>query len=169
MIDLHIVYIILSIIINFILQSTLLPYFNIFGVVPNTALIMVVIISLAKGKYYGGVSGLIIGLLQDIMFSNAIGINAFIFFFAGYLIGFIEDTFARDNIINPIIFTATTTIYYNIMYSLFIYFLGRSISFETVVKSVFSIEVIYNSVVSILIYKIFQKILSEPSIRFGRR
>lgn len=161
--------IVLTIIINFILEGTILPYFKIMGVVPNTALIIVVIISLAKGKYLGGIFGIFIGLLQDIIFSSTIGINAFIFFVAGYFIGFIEDTFARDNIINPIIFTGLTTVYYNIMYSLFMFFLSTHITFIDAVKSVFSIEVLYNSVVSILIYKIFQKIFSEPTIRFGRR
>ncbi len=161
--------IVITIIINFIFQGTILPYFEIFGVVPNTALIIVVILALAKGKYYGGFYGLIIGLIQDIMYSSVIGINAFILFFAGYFIGFVEDTFARDNIINPIIFTAITTIYYNILYSIFLYFLSRNISFITAVKSVFSFEVIYNSIVSIGIYKLFQKIFSQPTIRFGKR
>lgn len=161
--------IVITIIINFIFQSTILPYFEIFRVVPNTALIIVVILALAKGKYYGGFYGLVIGLIQDIMYSTVIGINAFILFFAGYFIGFIEDTFARDNIINPIVFTALTTIYYNILYSLFLYFLSRNISFVTAVRSVFSFEVIYNGLVSIAVYKLFQKIFSGPKIRFGKR
>lgn len=161
--------IVLTVIINLIFQSTLLPYFEIFGVVPNTALIIVVVLALAKGKYYGGVFGLIIGLLQDIMFSVTLGVNGFIFFFAGYFIGFVEDTFARDNVANPIILTALTTIYYNIVYSLFMYFLSINVSFNLAVKSVFSLEIIYNCLVSIVIYKLFQKIFSEPRIRFNRR
>ena len=72
--------IVLTVIINLIIQSTLIPYFEILGVVPNTALIIVVVLALAKGKYYGGVFGLIIGLLQDIIFSVTIGVNGFIFF-----------------------------------------------------------------------------------------
>ena len=111
--------IILVIILNLIIQSTILPYFSIMGVVPNTSLVLLVLISLAKGKVYGSVSGLIIGMLQDIMFSVTLGINSLIYFLIGYFIGFIEDTFARDNIINPIIFTASSTMFYNIVYSIF--------------------------------------------------
>jgi rod shape-determining protein MreD len=161
--------IILTIIFNLIIQSTILPYFEIFGVVPNTALIIVVVLALAKGKYYGGVFGLIIGLLQDVIFSVTIGVNGFIYFFVGYLIGFVEDTFARDNIVNPIILTALATIFYNIVYSLFLFFLSINISYISAVKSVFSLEVIYNSIVSIIIYKLFQVIFSEPKIRFRKR
>lgn len=161
--------IILMIIINFIFQSTILPYFEIFRVVPNTALIIVVVLALAKGKYYGGFYGLLIGLIQDIMFSSVIGINAFILFFAGYTIGYVEDTFARDNILNPIVFTFLATVYYNILYSLFQYFLAKDISFIVAVKSIFSFEVIYNCLFSIVIYKLFHKIFSGPKIRFGKK
>jgi len=161
--------IIIIMIINFIFQGTILPYFEIFGVVPNTALIIVVIFALAKGKYYGGFYGLIFGLIQDIMYSPVIGINAFILFFTGFCIGYVEDTFARDNIISPIFFTSVATVCYNILYSLFLYFLSRNINFTTAVRSVFSFEIVYNSIVSIAIYKLFQKIFSGPKIRFGKR
>lgn len=156
-------------IINFILQCTILPYFEIFGVVPNTALIIVAVFALAKGRYYGGFYGLVLGLIQDIMYSPVIGINAFILFFVGFFIGYVEDTFARDNIFNPIFFTSLATIGYNILYSLFLYFLSRNISFTTAVKSVFSFEIVYNSIISIGAYKLFQKIFSGPKIRFGKR
>lgn len=161
--------IILTIILNLILQSTILPYFAILGVVPNTALIIVVVLALAKGKVYGGIFGLIIGLLQDVMFSLTIGVNGFIYFFIGYFIGFIEDTFARDNILNPILFTALGTIFYNITYSIFMYFLSRHLTFIDAVMSVFSIEVVYNCIVSIIIYKLFQNVFLEPKIRFNKK
>lgn len=159
----------LTILINLVIQSTILPYFEIFGVVPNTALIIVVVIALAKGKYYGGLFGIIIGLLQDILFSLTLGINAMIFFFIGYFIGFVEDTFVRDNMVNPIIFTGLGTIFYSIVYSLFLYFLSREISFIDAVNKVFSLEVVYNCVVSILIYKMYQLLFTQPKIRFGKR
>ncbi len=159
----------LTIIVNLILQITILPYFEILGKVPNTALIIVVIIALGKGRYYGGLLGMLIGFLQDILFSTAIGVNAIIYFFAGYLIGYVEDTFARDSLINVIIFTALATIYYNISHSFFMYFLNRHITLADSVRSVFSFEVIYNLVVSIIIFKILQRTIAEPKIRFNKR
>lgn len=167
--NLSILLILLTIICNLILQSTILPYFEVLDVVPNTALVIVVVLALAKGRYYGGFFGVLIGLLQDVIFSMTLGVNSFIYFFVGYFIGFVEDTFARDNVINPIIFTALSTIFYNIMYSLFMFFLSRNVTFNDAVKSVFSIEIIYNCLISILIYKIFQIIFSEPKIRFNKR
>ncbi len=66
---------------NFILQSTVFSQISIFGVVPNTGLIIIVTIALLKGRRIGGVVGLLVGLLQDIIFSPVIGVNGFIYFF----------------------------------------------------------------------------------------
>jgi rod shape-determining protein MreD len=159
----------LTIIINFILQSTILPYISILGVVPNTTLVIVVIISLLRGKYYGSFTGLIMGLLQDIIFSPVIGVNGFIYFFIGYFVGLGENRLSKDSVLIPILITIVSTLFYNFAYYVFMFFLSREILFLPLVKNIVPIEVLYNSLVSIGIYKIFSKILIVPSIRFGRR
>lgn len=154
---------------NFILQSVIFPKFQVFGQVPNTALAIVVVIALSKGRIYGGIIGLIVGFLQDILFSMTIGISAFILFFIGYLSGFAEDSFARDNAMNPIIFTFLGTLIYNTLFALFMFFLSRGITLESAVKSIISFELALNSIAAFLIYKLFKKIFSRPQIRFNRR
>jgi len=161
--------IVLSIIANFVIQGAIMPYFRIFGKVPNISLVLIVIFSLAKGKYYGGIIGLIVGLIRDILFSTSIGLNALIYFFIGYLIGFVEDAFARDSIISPVVLTIISTVVYNVLYSTMLYLLRWDTSLEFTVKSIFSFEIIYNAFVSIIMYKIFQKIFSQPRIRFYKR
>src|SRR5699024_4173712 len=99
---LNMIIVLLIIIINFIFQSTILPGLSLFGVVPNTGLIIVVLISLLRGKRIGSIAGLLIGLLQDIIFSTVIGVNAIIFFFIGYIIGMNEGKLAKDNILIPV-------------------------------------------------------------------
>ncbi len=159
----------LIIIINFILQSTILQYFNIFNVVPNTGLVIIVVIALLKGKRAGSIVGLIAGLLQDIIFSPVIGINGFLYFFIGYLVGMTENKLSKDNILIPFIMTLISTICYHLFYYLFMYFLSYNISLLIFFKDVVIIEMIYNSFISIILYKWFSKIFVIPSIRFGRR
>lgn len=159
----------ITIIVNFILQSTVVPYFQILGKVPNISLVLVVIYSLARGKYYGGIIGLIIGLIQDILFSVSIGLNAIIYFFIGYLIGNVEDAFARDNIISPLVLTIVATIFYNAVYSTMVYFLGWDTSLEIAARSIFSFEIVYNAIISVFVYKLIKKIFSQPRIRFYKR
>lgn len=161
--------IIVMVLVNFILQTTILPSFSIFGVVPNTALILIIIISLNKGKYYGGFVGMAIGIIQDIIFASTIGINAFIYFFIGFIIGALENTMARDNIVIPVICAFLGTIFYNVMYFLFLFFLSREVPFALFMKDVLLIEIVYNSLLTIIIYKIIGKIFVEPTLTFGKR
>lgn len=164
------IFLILSmVLINFIFQSTVLPYFSILGVVPNTALILVILISLDKGKYYGGFTGLLIGLTQDLIFATSIGVNAFIYFFIGYIIGSVEHILTRDNLISPVICSIIGTVFYNITYFFFMYFLSRDIPFISFMKDVLLYEILYNCLVAILVYKTLGRVFKEPSLKFGKR
>ncbi|WP_072743376.1 rod shape-determining protein MreD [Sporanaerobacter acetigenes] len=154
---------------NFILQSTVFQYLGIFGVIPNTTLIIVVCIAILKGKKVGGVVGVLAGLLQDIIFSTTIGPNAFVYFFIGYFVGMIEQKFYKESSFIPFIFTAISTIVYHGLYFVVIYFLGIKIHFPLFLKNVVLIEILYNSILAIPIYKWFSNIFVVPSIRFGRR
>ncbi|MCF6465376.1 rod shape-determining protein MreD [Clostridium sp. Cult2] len=159
----------LIIIINFILQSTILHYFSIFDVVPNTALVIIVIIGLLRGKKAASIVGLLAGLLQDIIFSPVVGINGFIYFFIGYFVGMAENKLSKDNILIPFFITLVSTICYHLFYYLFMFFLSHNISFLDFFKNIIIIEMIYNSLISIILYKWFSKIFVIPSIRFRRR
>lgn len=160
--------ILLMIIFNFLIQTTIIPLLPIMGIVPNTGLVLIVVLALKVGRVKGAVFGLIAGFMQDILFSTTIGINAFIFFFVGYIIGFAEDSFSRENIINPIIFTIAASIFYNIAYSLFLFFLSREISFMGALKTIFSIEILYNAGFAIIYGYLVQIIFAKPKIRFKR-
>ena len=159
----------MSIILNIIIQATLIPHIGVFGVVPNTAIVLVVMIALKKGRIYGSVFGRLAGLLQDILFSITLGVNAFILFFIGYFVGFAYDSLTKESGINHFIFTALSTVFYNSLFSLFQFFLSRDINFVEAVKSVFSFEVIYNGIIAVLLFMLVQRIFIQPNLRFGRR
>ncbi len=160
--------ILLMIIFNLVIQTTIIPFFPIMGIVPNTALVLIVVIALKFGRVKGAIFGLLAGLLQDILFSSTIGINAFILFFVGYIIGFAENSFSRENIINPIIFTMAGTVFYNFVYSLFLFFLSREIVFMDAIRNIFSIEIIYNALFAAIYGYLVHIIFAKPKISFKR-
>ena len=159
----------LILLINIVFQSSILPYFSLFGYTPNTGLVLVIIIALRKGKYYGGFFGLALGLIQDILFGQVLGINGLILFIIGYIIGLIQDSLGIENIVIPIFFSAIFTIFYNFSYYLILFFLSRDILREIMIKIGFSIEILYNMIFAALIYKLFSKIFVIPNLRFGKR
>ncbi len=154
---------------NFFLQSSILPYISIFGVVPNTSIILIICISLFKGKYYGGIFGMLIGLLQDVIFSPIIGINAFIYFFLGYFLGSIENRLMRDNAFIPILFSILGIIYYNFTFYVFTYFLSQDIPFLSFARKTLLTEIIYTSILSIPVYQMFSKAFTSPTTIFNRK
>lgn len=160
---------ILLTLLNFFLQSSILPYINVFGVAPNTSIILILCIALFKGKYYGAIFGLLIGLLQDIVFSPIIGINPFIYFFLGYFLGTIENRLIRENMFIPIIFSALAVIYYNFSYYVFTYFLSQEILFLDFAKQGLATEIIYTSILAIPIYMLFSKAFTSPTTIFNRK
>lgn len=160
---------ILLVFLNYFLQSSLLPYISIFGVVPNTSIILIICISLFKGRYYGAIFGLFIGLLQDVIFSPIIGINAFIYFFLGYFLGTIENKIMRSNILIPVIFSIIGVIYYNFAYYIFTYFLSQEIQFLSFARKILTTEIIYTILLSIPIYKLFSKMFTSPTEIFSRK
>lgn len=159
----------MTLILNIILQSVILPGFKVFGASPNTALAIVVVIALSKGRVYGGIVGLISGLMMDVMFSMTVGISSLILFLTGYITGVASDSFAKENAVNPVIFTILGTVFYNALFAMFMYFTSRDVTLEYAVKSMFSFELILNGIAALLIYILFRKIFSRPQIRFNKR
>ena len=165
---LNYVFTFLILMLNFILQTTVFKHFSIMGVTPNTALILVVIFALLRGKYSGAFTGLAAGLLQDIFFGNIIGINALIYFLVGYVVGLLDEKVFKENLVLPFLTMLGSTFVYHMIYYLFMIFLSRNVSFTTMLKDIVVIEMIYNSVLTILIYRKVLKHYRGPRIRFTK-
>ncbi len=164
-------YFIIAIIVlaNFILESTILQHISLFGVVPNTSLVIIVCISILSGKKTGSVLGLILGFLQDMLFYDVIGVHALIYFIIGYTIGLTDKKVFKENLFLPFVFTALSTFAFHISYYVFMYFLSIDIDLIKFIKNVVIIESIYNSLLSIFIYKQFLKLFRQPQITFGKK
>lgn len=156
-------------ILSFILQSTLYQYISIFEVMPNTNLILIILVSLFTNKKVGGVSGLLVGLAQDLLFGNAIGIHALIYFLIGYLIGATNANVSKENFVIPFIYTFIFTMISNIMFFFMYYFSDVDITFIDMIRNIALLESIYNSILSIFIYNFIKKLFVSPSLHFGRR
>jgi len=159
----------ISVIFNFIFQSTIFQYFRIMDVAPNTSIIIIVTLALLFGKKTGAIVGLCIGLLQDVFFCDVIGVNTLIYFATGYIVGLTDKKVFKENLLLPFTFTGVTTISYHIIYFFFMYFLSINIHFIKLLKNVIFIEVIYNSVLSIFFYKQIIKLYNGTGINFRKR
>lgn len=159
----------LLIFIVFIIQTTVLRYFEIFGVVPNLCLVLIVSFSLLEGKKQGAIVGIIVGLLYDIMFSNALGVTALIYYFIGYVGGMFNKKVFTSTVLTPFVFTAIATVVYNFYQVLCFYLSNCHFDYLNTLGSIIVIELLYNSVICVVFYRLMPKLIKTPSFNFRVR
>lgn len=143
----------------FILQTTVLQYVDIKGVTPNLPLIFTVIFVLLYGNPTGIVFAVVSGVLQDSMMSKVLSINLMIYSLIAIVIGLMEEKIFKDNFITPIVLIAISTVFYNVVFFLFMYLIKSPIHYSGLVMRI-SIEVVENVVIGMFIYKwAFKKVV----------
>ncbi len=153
------------ILISFILQSTLFQFVKIFDVVPNISLILFVIFAIQFGEYYGGLLGLFLGILTDILYVEFFGINTLIYFLTGYILGNFKDTVYKEDYLTYYFGTGIMTIFYYIVFYIIIFFLQVEInSIINMIKPII-IEIILNIILTYPILKFEFKVLNKLGIK----
>ncbi|WP_055078273.1 rod shape-determining protein MreD [Lagierella massiliensis] len=154
----------LVIILNTLLQTVLFNRINIFGINPNITIPIVVALSLGFGAYTGGFSGLVIGLLEDILFGNVLGVRALIYFVIGFLIGYSEMGINRDDIRTGFLLTAVSTVASFVLTIVIGRIIGDTFSFKLSIFPMI-IELILNSLCYFPIFLLFQRFFEFPKFR----
>lgn len=77
----------ISLIAVIILQTAVVSNWTFFGISPALSLVYLVALSFLYGPLWGGYTGLAIGLIEDMMFSQVLGIRALLFFIAATAVG----------------------------------------------------------------------------------
>ena len=155
----------LIIFINLILQGTLFSRLPIFGATINLSIPILVCLSIGFGPYIGGYSSLFIGLVEDLFFSPIIGIRALIYFTFGFLIGDSDIGINKDDVRSGMILTAFIT-FIHLFYQYFIHsILEEPFNLLYYLKGPIFIEIILNTVVYFVVFKIFKKLFYYPRFR----
>ena len=151
--------------ITFILQITVFSKIDIFGSNVNIAIGLVISLSLILGSKSGAYTGLIIGLLEDFMFSNIIGIRALSYFLIGYIVA--DDRFRFNSDKNTgLILSFVFTIINFIFVSLITYIFKADI---IVIKNYLFIPLLVEAVLNTLVYLVYhfliKKLMYIPTYR----
>jgi rod shape-determining protein MreD len=89
----------LAFIVSLILQTTILPFLRLGGVIPDLLLVLVIFTAIFYGSLAGGVVGLTAGLMQDLLGGHYLGLGALSGFVVGYLMGGLERRVNIDNVL----------------------------------------------------------------------
>ena len=143
----------------YFLQSNFFNWFTIAGVKPNIFVILSLFIGLFLGRKYGLCFGIIYGFFLDSLIGRNIGMSSVMLGIIGLIGGYIDKNFSKDSRVMIMSMVMVTTIIYEIgLYIIQIIVLSYNISeIGLLVKTLF-IEVVYNIIITIIIYPIIKKV-----------
>jgi len=102
----HRLYVAISLMAAMFLDAVVFARVNIAGIVPDCMLVIIVSLGTLMGAVEAGAIGCIMGLIIDILFGRAVGINAIAYMVAGIAGGFFYKKYYADNHIIPVVITA---------------------------------------------------------------
>ena len=143
----------LVILLNFVLQTSVLPHVAILGVTPDTALIFIVSYGILRGDVEGGIFGFSAGLMQDIFSGGPIGMFALIGFLIGYVSGKPFRDFFKDNYFLPFFIVLAAVLIKQLLIYLSFMFLGY-LNFMFFARTIILPATIYTVSLSIPLYSL---------------
>ncbi|MBU1299387.1 MAG: rod shape-determining protein MreD [Bacteroidetes bacterium] len=154
----HVKFILTSIFL-IVVQTTVIRYLSLEGIIPDLLLIMIVYISITEGQISGTLYGFGIGLLFDIITGDVIGISSLSKSMAGFISGYffnenkIELTMGSYRFLLILLFVSSI---HNLIYFL-IYVQGSEISTLYAISKVGLTSALYTTTVSILMVLVFAR------------
>lgn len=151
--------------ISFIMQITIFSKLDIFGANINIILPMIIALSLTLGEKTGAYSGLVVGLLEDLMFASIIGVRALSYFIIGALVGNDRFRFKSDRNTGLSLTFAFSFINFIIVSLINYIFKGDILVIKNYIFVPIIVEAILNTGVYLIYHYIVKKIMYIPTYR----
>lgn len=148
----------IEIIICFVLQSSLYQFISLPNVMPNLLLILVVSTAYMRGRMTGMAVGFFSGLLVDIQFGSLIGVYALLMMLIGYVAGFANKIYSKDDYTLPLLFIAVGDFVYQFLYYIIEFLIRGRLDFLYYLRTLILPEIIYTVAVSVILYKLLHLI-----------
>ena len=151
---LHAIIIFIEIIISFLLQTTVFQWFELADTVPNLLLILTVSQGFLRGRKVGLLTGIICGLLIDLMYGDIVGVSAIIYMTIGYINGYSGKIFNKADKIVPVVLVGFSQFAYFILYYTFNFLLRGKLNIFYYFITIGLPEIVYTTLVAIFIYRL---------------
>jgi rod shape-determining protein MreD len=137
-----------------VLQSTLLHWVAIRGVIPDLGLIILVFVAIRRGSMTAQLSGFAAGVVEDFLSLSPLGFHAFIRTVVGFLYGLTVGSIFVDPILMPVILTIVATLFKALISSLLVSFLAIPAEGFGVFTGPLWIEVGYNAILAPFLFAV---------------
>ena len=142
-----------TIIVCFLLQSTVLHSVSISSITPNLLLILCSSMGLMRGR--GGMwTGFFCGLLTD-CFAFILDFALLIYMYVGFIIGYTYRIYYDNDLKVPILLTAAMDFFYNLTVYGFQFLLRGRLNLFTYLYRIIIPEIVYTVFLTVIVYRIF--------------
>lgn len=149
---------IITFFIIYFFQVNFFSWFTIAGIKPNLFIMLTLFVSLFAGIKVGIPFGIISGLYLDFIIGKNIGTFTIMHGVIGIIGGYFDKNFSKDSRITIMLMVIGTTCIYEIGYYI-LQVIEFSINVEIIrFITILLIEIIYNTILTIILYPIIQKL-----------
>jgi len=140
----------------YFLQANFFSWFNLAGIKPNLFIIFILFIGLFAGRKVALTTGILIGIFIDLFIGRRVGATSVMLGIIGMLGGYFDKSFSKDSRMTIMLMVMVSTFIYEVGVYLINGFIN-SIEFEIIAfAKILIIEILYNVIVTIILYPIFQ-------------
>lgn len=136
----------------FVLQSTFFRSIAFNGIVPNLLIVLTAAFGFMRGDKEGLIIGFCCGFLYDILFGDMIGFHALVMMYIGFLNGKFSGVFYPEDIKLPMALIVLSDFSYGMICYICLFLLRGRLDFPFYFLNIILPEVIYTTVITILLY-----------------
>lgn len=144
---------IIFVLLAFVLQTTVFQALALADVVPNLVLVVTVCYGYLRGRTSGLVTGFFCGLMFDFVYGSIAGIYAFAFMTIGFLVGYCRKIYFTGSLVLPTILIAGSNFLYGVYYFVMEFLMRGRLNFGFYFLHVILPELVYTTLVGVLLYR----------------
>ncbi|MCD8241473.1 MAG: rod shape-determining protein MreD [Lachnospiraceae bacterium] len=148
------IFIALTILICFLLQSTVFQSLAVASISPNLLIVLVSSYGFMRGKREGMFVGFFCGLLEDIFYGRLLGMHALLYMFIGYGNGYFNSIFYGEDIKLPIGLITFSELLYGLGTYVIMFLMRSRFAFWFYLRRIILPELLYTLVVMLFLYRI---------------
>ena len=142
------------ILINYVLQSTVLVRFSILGVNPDTAIILIVSYGILRGDVEGAIFGFFSGLTHDIFGGHFVGLHAMLGMLTGFVAGKPFKDYFKDNYFLPFMIVVAATLSYQVLIFFTSFLIRGRLEFWFYFTTIILPKTIYTASIALPLYSL---------------
>ncbi len=156
-----------TMLVAFLLQTTVFRHLALSDVVPNLMLVVTVSYAYLRGRTSGILVGLVCGLMLDMGYESVVGLCGLALMSIGFFVGFCKKFYFRNGLILPIILITVSDLLYGLYYYIVAFLIRAKTHFGFYFIHRILPEIIYTALVGVVYYYLI--VIIEKRITTNRR